>query len=32
MAHNASPAEQTTIRRKVHAAFPGIGQKRAFPD
>ena len=32
MAHNASPAEPTTIRRKVHAAFPGIGQKRAFPD
>ena len=25
MAHNASPAEQETIKRKVHAKFPGIG-------
>ncbi len=24
---NASPAQQATIRRKVHAKFPGIGQK-----
>lgn len=28
MAHNASPSEQATIRRKVHAAFPSIGEKR----
>lgn len=32
MAHNATPAEQATIRRRVHAAFPGIGEKQAFPD
>lgn len=25
MAHYASPAEQATIKRKVHAKFPGIG-------
>lgn len=24
---NASPAQQATIRAKVHAKFPGIGQK-----
>ena len=30
MAHNASPAEQATIRRKVHAKFPGIGQDHAL--
>lgn len=24
MAHYASPSEQATIRRKVHAKFPGI--------
>lgn len=24
-AQHASPAEQATIRRKVHAKFPGIG-------
>lgn len=23
----ASPAEQATIRRKVHARYPGIGKK-----
>lgn len=27
MAHYASPAEQATIKRKVHAKFPGIGSK-----
>jgi len=26
---NASPAEQATIRRKVHVRFPSIGQKDA---
>jgi hypothetical protein len=31
-AQHASPTEQATIRRKVHAAFPGIGEKQAFPD
>ena len=25
MAHNASPAEQATIKRKVHSRFPSIG-------
>jgi hypothetical protein len=25
-AQHASPAEQATIRRKVHAKFPGIGK------
>ena len=29
-AQNASPAEQATIRRKVHAKFPGIGQDHAL--
>ncbi len=24
--HNASPAEQTTIRAKAHSLFPGIAQ------
>jgi len=27
MAHYASPAEQAVIKRKVHAKYPGIGQK-----
>jgi hypothetical protein len=27
MAHYASPAEQEVIKRKVHARYPGIGQK-----
>ena len=27
MAHYASPAEQATIKRKVHAKFPGIGKR-----
>lgn len=27
MAHYATPAEQAVIKRKVHARFPGIGQK-----
>jgi hypothetical protein len=27
MAHYASPAEQAEIKRKVHARYPGIGQK-----
>jgi hypothetical protein len=27
MAHYATPAEQAQIKRKVHARFPGIGQK-----
>lgn len=27
MAHYASPEEQETIRRKVHARYPGIGSK-----
>lgn len=26
MAHYASPAEQETIRRKVHARYPDIGK------
>ncbi len=26
MAHYASPAEQATIKRKVHAKYPGIGK------
>lgn len=26
MAHYASPSEQATIKRKVHAKFPGIGK------
>jgi hypothetical protein len=27
MAHNATPAEQAEIKRKVAARYPGIGQK-----
>jgi hypothetical protein len=27
MAHNASPAEQATIRAKVHARYPQIGHR-----
>lgn len=26
-----TPAEQATVRAKVYAKFPGIGQKRAAP-
>lgn len=29
MMHNASPAEQAIIKRKVHARYPGIGQTKA---
>ena len=29
-AANASPAELATIRRKVHAKYPGIGQDHHF--
>jgi hypothetical protein len=29
-AQHASPAEQATIRRKVHAKFPGIGKDHHF--
>lgn len=29
VAQHGSPAEQTTVRRKVHAKFPGIGQQFA---
>jgi hypothetical protein len=32
VAQHGSQAEQATVRRKVHAAFPGIGEKQAFPD
>lgn len=28
-AANASPSEQATIRRKVHAKFPSIGSEKA---
>ena len=28
MAHYASPAEQATIKRKVHARYPDIGQSK----
>lgn len=29
-AQHASPAEQATIRRKVHEKYPGIGQDHKF--
>ena len=30
VAQHGTPAEQATVRRKVHAKFPGIGQDHKF--
>ena len=32
MLHNASPAEQATIRAKVHGRYPNIGQSSSSAD